>query len=294
MLEAMYNKIMKGVKDSGKEKTVKFMFKVCSFLDKLGIHIRRKVFKSILDKLGGHLRIIIFGAAPMDKNTIIGLSNFGIDMIQGYGLTETAPVLAVETDKNKKPGSCGLPLLGTEVKIINKDENGIGEIISKGPNVMLGYYENEEATKESLQDGWFHTGDLGYLDKDGYLFVTGRKKNVIVLKNGKNIFPEELEILINKLPFVTENMIYGKPCNDGDLSIGVKIVYNKDVMNTLYPDKNENEYYSIVKGEIKKINQTMPPYKHIRDIILTTEPLIKTTTEKIKRHEELKKILDKN
>ena len=155
---------------------------------------------------------------------------------------------------------------------------------------MLGYYGNEEATNEVLKDGWFHTGDLGYYDKDGYLFVAGRKKNVIVLKNGKNVFPEELEILISKLPFALENMVYARTTKENDINVAVKIVYSKETMESLYPGKKQEDYYDIIWQEIKKINKTLPTYKYIKHLIITEEPMIKTTTQKIKRHEEIKKI----
>ena len=156
---------------------------------------------------------------------------------------------------------------------------------------MLGYYDNQEATDEVLIDGWFHTGDLGYYDKDGYLFITGRKKNVIVLKNGKNIYPEELEILIARLPYVAENMVFGRPTATGDLEINAKIVYHVDYLKQTYPDKTKEDYKNMIWEDMKTINKTMPAYKHIRDILVTDEPMIKTTTQKIKRNEELKKIL---
>ncbi len=291
MLEAMYKKINKGIEEKGLTFVVKVMSSFCNLLLKCGIDIRRKVFKSILNELGGHLRVIVYGAAPMDRNTIVGLSNIGINLLNGYGLTETSPVLSAENDKYKKPGSVAFPLPNIEIKIHEPNEHGIGEIIAKGPSIMLGYYDNEEANKEALVDGWFHTGDLGYYDKDGYLFVTGRKKNVIVLKNGKNIYPEELEILVSRLPFVLENMVYGSPTKDNDLEIAIKVVYNADYMKEAYSDKCVDDYYDIVWNEIKEINKTMPAYKHIRNLILTDEPMIKTTTQKIKRNDEIKKIL---
>lgn len=291
MLEAMYKKIMKGIEKSGKTKLINFMVPITNFLAKCGINVKRKVYKEILDQLGGHLDLIIYGAAPMSKEVIKGLTSFGLRLDQGYGLTETSPVLCGETDRLKKPGSCGVPLKGVDLKIINPDENGIGEIIASGPNIMLGYYNNEEATNEALQDGYFHTGDLGYLDKDGCIFVTGRKKSVIVLKNGKNIFPEELETLINKLPFVEESIVYGKPTKDGDLDLCAKIVYNEQLLKEFFPEAKKENYYDIILKEVKQINKTMPAYKYIRQIMVTEEPLIKTTTQKVKRHEEIKKIL---
>ncbi len=200
-------------------------------------------------------------------------------------------MLSAENDKYKKPGSVAFPLPNIEIKIHEPNEHGIGEIIAKGPSIMLGYYDNEEANKEALVDGWFHTGDLGYYDKDGYLFVTGRKKNVIVLKNGKNIYPEELEILVSRLPFVLENMVYGSPTKDNDLEIAIKVVYNVDYMKETFGNKSKEDYYDIVWSEIKEINKTMPAYKHIRNLILTDEPMIKTTTQKIKRNDEIKRIL---
>ncbi len=227
----------------------------------------------------------------MDKSTIKGLKNIGIELLNGYGLTEASPIVSAENDKYQKPGSVAFALPDVEIKIDNPNEQGIGEIVVKGPNIMLGYYDNKEATDEVLIDGWFHTGDLGYYDKQGYLFISGRKKNVIVLKNGKNIYPEEIEILLARLPFVAENMVFGKPTADNDLEINAKIVYNAEYMKQAYPDKDITEYKGVIWNEVKEINKQMPAYKHIRSIIVTDEPMIKTTTQKVKRNEELKKIL---
>lgn len=290
MLETMYKKLLKGIKEQHKMILFKIMTFISNILLNLGIDVRRKIFKSILAQLGGHLRVIVYGAASMDKKTIKGLSNLGINMLNGYGLTETSPVLSAENDRYKKPGSVAFPMPGMQIKIANPDEKGIGEICAKGPCVMLGYYNDAQATSEVLKDGWFHTGDLGYYDKDGYLFVSGRKKNVIVLKNGKNIFPEELELLVAKLPFVSENMVYAKTTNNNDIIVAIKIVYNKELMESLYPDKNKEDYFDIIWQEIKKINKTLPTYKYIKHLIITDEPMIKTTTQKVKRYEEIKKI----
>lgn len=278
ILEAMYKKIKKGIKDKHLQIPFAILTAISNFLLKFKIDIRRKLFKSIIDELGGHLRLIIYGAAPMDKSTIKGLKNIGIELLNGYGLTEASPIVSAENDKYQKPGSVAFALPNVEIKIDNPNKQGIGEIIVKGPNIMLGYYDNKEATDEVLIDGWFHTGDLGYYDKKGYLFITGRKKNVIVLKNGKNIYPEELELLIAKLPFVVENMVFGKPTSSGDLEINAKIVYNLDYMKHTYSNKEITEYKNIIWNEIKEINKTMPAYKHIRNIIVTDESMIKTTT----------------
>ena len=175
-----------------------------------------------------------------------------------------------------------------EIKIENKIEKGIGEIVAKGPNIMKEYYEMPEETNKVLKNGWFYTGDLGYKDKDGFIFITGRKKNVIVLKNGKNIYPEELEQIISNLPYVKENMVYGKE-KDDDLVVSVKIVYDKEYMYTKKQGVSEEEIKDLIWQDIKRINKNLPKYKYIKNLIITEEPMIKTTTAKIKRFEEIKK-----
>ena len=295
MLEIMYKKIKKGIEEQGKTKLVATISKISNGLLKMGIDIRRKVFKQILDNLGGKLRILIAGGAAMSKDAIQGFLDLGINLLQGYGLTETSPVVAGENDKCKRCGSVGFPLPGINVKIDNPDKDGIGEIAVQAPTVMLEYVDNPEATNEVLKDNWFYTGDLGYFDKDGFLFITGRKKDVIVLKNGKNIFPEEIEILINKLPYVSESIVFGRPLEDGDYKICAKIVYNREVINEMFPNISKEDLYKKVWDDIKEnVNHKMPAYKYIREIILTDTPLIKTTTQKVKRHEELKLILEGN
>lgn len=291
LLEAMNKRILKEIDKQGKTKLIKIVMKISNFLLKFGIDIRRKVFKDIINNLGG-LRMAVSGAAGIDKNVVENFTNFGIKTVQGYGLTETAPVITAENDENIRYGSVGFPLKNVEIEIFEPNEQKIGEIIAKGPNVMLGYFENKEATDEVLIDGWFHTGDLGYVDKDGFLFITGRKKNVIVMKNGKNIYPEELEALITTLPYVAENMVFGIPTRDDDLDLAAKIVYSKEYVEEVYGEISEEELQEKIWQDIKKINKTMPPYKYIREIIVTDEPMIKTTTQKVKRFEEIKKILN--
>lgn len=293
LLEAIHKKIIKEVEKQGKQNVIKIGKAVSKLLLKFHIDIRRKLFKDIIQNLGGNIRMVVSGAAGIDKTVAQDFNDFGIRTIQGYGLTETSPVLIAENDKYIKYGSVGFPLKDVQIKIDNPNEQGIGEIIAKGPNVMLGYYENEEATNEVLVDGWFHTGDLAYVDKQGYIFITGRKKNVIVMKNGKNIYPEELEILIAKLPYVAENMVFGIPTKEDDLDLAVKIVYNKEYIDEKYTNKTQEELKDIIWKDIKEINKTMPPYKYIRELIITDEPMIKTTTQKIKRFEEIKNILKK-
>lgn len=289
LLEVMYKNIWKAIEKQGKTKQIKLALKLSNALRKIKIDIRRKIFKPILDQFGGELRFIISGAAAINKEVAKGFNDFGIFTIQGYGLTETSPVLCAENEKHIRYGSVGLPFPSVQIKIENKNEEGIGEITAKGPNVMLGYYEMEEETSNVLKDGWFYTGDLGYLDKDGYLFITGRKKNVIVLKNGKNIYPEELEQVITKLPYVAEVMVYGKEKED-DLVVSAKIVYDKDYVKKNYKDKTNEELKEIFWQDIKEINKTMPTYKYIKNLVVTDEPMIKTTTAKIKRFEEIKKV----
>lgn len=289
LLEAMYKKINAGIEKNGKTKLIKFAKKLSKFLLNFGIDVRRKLFKQIIDELGGELRFIVCGASPLDRKVAEAFNDFGILTIQGYGLTETSPVLAAESINVIKYGSVGLPMPSVDIKIDNPNEEGIGEIIAKGPNIMLGYYEDEEATNETLIDGWYHTGDLGYKDKDGIIFITGRKKNVIVLKNGKNVYPEEIEVLVNNLPYVAESMVYGEE-KDDDLMVSVKIVYNKEYVKSNYPEASEDEFRNIVWQDIKQINTKLPKYKYMKKLILTDEPMVKTTTQKVKRNIEINKI----
>lgn len=287
LLESMYKKIMLQIEKTNKTKKVNFALALSKFLLFFKIDIRRKLFKEIIDSIGG-LRMAISGASALDPKVQKGLNDFGIRASQGYGLTETAPVLTAPKNDMDKIGSCGTPIPEVEVKIANPNENGIGEIIARGPNVMLGYYENEEATNEVIKDGWFYTGDLGYKDDDNFFYITGRKKNVIVLKNGKNIYPEELEVLINKLPYVNECIVFGYP-KDDDLIVSTKIVYDaKQIGNNL----DEKEIKNKIWEDIKKLNNTLPTYKYIKNLFISEEPMIKTTTSKIKRNEEIKKILE--
>ena len=290
VMETMYKKIQKAIKDQGKTKLINRMIKISNGLLKCKIDLRKVIFKQILDNLGGNIRLVLYGSAPMDKETIIGFNNFGIELVQGYGLTETSPVIAAESDKEKKPGAVGLALPSLNVKIDEPDENGEGEILVKGPSVMMGYYNNDEENRKAFKDGWFKTGDYGYMTDDGFIYVTGRKKDIIVLQNGKNVYPQEIEFLINKLPYVTESLVYQRGKDKTDTMLCAKIVYDKDLIKENLGEKTEKEYQEIIWEKIKEINKELPVFKHIKKITITTEPLIKTTTQKVKRYEELKRV----
>lgn len=293
LIESIYKKVMHQIEKQGKMKTFEKGMKISKFLLKFKIDIRKKLFKEIYDNLGGNLRFVVSGASAIDRTVAEGFNDLGFLTVQGYGLTETAPVLVAENVKNIRYGSIGLPLPEVDIKIDNPNEEGIGEIIAKGPNVMLGYYEDEEATNAVIdKDGWFHTGDLAYMDKDGFIFITGRQKNVIVLKNGKNVYPEELEQLISELPYVAENMVFGMP-KDDDLVVSVKIVYNEIYVKQKYGNISEEELKDIIWKDVKEINSKLTTYKHIKNLVITKEPMIKTTTAKVKRFEEMKKMNEK-
>ena len=250
---------------------------------------RKEAFEEIHDMLGGKIKLFISGAASLDNTIEERYRLLGINLVQGYGLTETSPVVAIGTNKNYRLGSIGKTVPSVEAKLVDVNEEGIGELVVRGPSIMLGYYENEEANKESLKEGWFYTGDLAKIDEEGYIFICGRKKSVIVLKNGKNIFPEELENLVNKIEGVKEAFIFGKAQSDdkNNIKINVKIVFDRDVIKDVYKVEKNEDIYTVLAKKIKEINQTMPSYKAIRGIMLTEEPLIRTTTNKIKRQENL-------
>ena len=250
---------------------------------------KKEVFKEIHDMLGGKIKLLISGAAALDKTIEEKYRLLGLNLVQGYGLTETSPVVAVGTNKNYKLGSIGKTVPSVEAKLVDVNDDGIGELVVRGSSVMLGYYENEKVNKKSLQDGWFYTGDLAKIDEEGYIFICGRKKSVIVLKNGKNIFPEEMENLVNKIEGIKESFIFGKiQSNDeNNIKINVKIVFDRNVIKDVYKVKKDEDIYKVLSKKIKEVNRTMPSYKAIRGMILTEEPLIKTTTNKIKRQENL-------
>lgn len=284
LLENMYKKIKKGIADKGMGNKIKFALSVCDTADKLGINLRRRLFKPIIDQLGGKLRFIINGAAALEPEVSKGFNDMGILTVQGYGLTETSPTVASESYRYLKPGSVGKMMPNMEGRIINANDDGIGELVVRGDNVMLGYYDDPESTAEIIRDGWLHTGDYAYFDEEGYLFICGRKKNVIVMKNGKNVFPEEIENLVNTLPYVDESMIFTRD-KATDVVLWLKVVYNKEYLksNNLTVEELEKHF----EEDLNKINDSMPAYKMVKKFFLSDRPTVKTTTQKTKRNLEI-------
>ena len=292
VFEKMYDKLQKAIDEKGKLKTVEKGKKLSNVLLKVGIDVRKKLFKEIHENLGGNIRIMVAGGAAFDPEKEKGFWDLGFNIMQGYGLTETSPVISAERTNLKRLGSIGKKMKSVEVKIDEPDDTGAGELLVKGDSVMLGYYKNDEANKESFtEDGWFRTGDLARFDKDGFIYICGRKKFVIVLKNGKNVYPEEIESLIEKSDLVKECMVFGMPSQDGGVTISVKVVYDKEYIKEKFGDISEEEIREKIWNWVKEVNKTMPKYKYVKKLFLTDEELIKTTTLKIKRNIEIDKIL---
>lgn len=297
LIEKLSSKIDKAIADTGKEKIIRTAGKLATGLSKIGIDLRRTIFKSIQENFGGNLKYIFCGAAPLDKDIILKLESYGFKFLQGFGVTEASPLIAGTPLDDRAAGTCGKAVYGMEVRIDlskNEDENSnVGEIIAKGDSIMMGYYKDEEKTKESLKDGWFYTGDLGYFDIKGNLVITGRTKNVIVTSNGKNIYPEELETLINRIPLVEESMVYGAkdPKNKQELIVTAKVTLNEEYIEETYASTrpSDDEIYKLIWEEIKKINRSLVSYKAIKKLEIKKDAFIKTTTMKIKRFAELEK-----
>ncbi len=298
LIESVYKKINETIKKSHKEKLVNSMIHITNGLKSVGIDIKRKVFKEIHDNLGGNIRIIVSAAAPIDKKVGNWLEDIGISFLQGYGLTETAPISALTPEYKPEIGSAGKPIVQAKVKVANPNENGEGEIMIKTPTLMLGYYEDEEATKAVIEeDGYFHSGDIGYINEDGFIFITGRSKNVIVTQNGKNIYPEEIEMLLEKVPEIKEVMVYGKEPEGEELNkkdakeliITARVIPDMDKIAELHGEKTEEEIYNIIWNQIKLVNKKLTSYKVIKLLEIKEGEFEKTSTMKIKRYKELKK-----
>lgn len=291
--ESMHKTIIKNLEKEGKLEAVRKLMEANK--DKTMAE-KKEIFKDIHNVFGGQIKLFVSGAAALEKEVEEDFREWGVNLCQGYGLTETSPVIGVETNENFRVGSIGKPLPHIQAKIEDANEEGMGELVVKGPNVMLGYYNDEEATKEVLEDGWFRTGDLAKIDEDGYIFICGRKKSVIVLKNGKNIFPEEMEALVNKIEGVKESFIFGKQQSDDkdDIKINVKIIFDREIMQEAYKVTTDDEIYKVLAEKVKEVNQIMPKYKAIRGILISEEPLLKTTTSKIKRQANLEIIENEN
>ena len=293
LIENLIGRINKTIDKQGKTKTVNTMIKITNALGGFGRKLKKIVFKQIYQNLGGDLRLVVSAAAPIDIAVGQEIEDLGMIFVQGYGLTETSPLTCLVPFTKRKIASVGVAARCCQVKIVNPDDQGIGEVYIKGDNVTKGYYENEEATTEAFTDGWFHSGDLGYIDKDGYLFLTGRCKNLILTANGKNVFPEEIEPLINKIPEVLESMVYAltDPKDEKDQIIAVKVTLDENYIKDAYKEKmpTDKEMHDIIWNKIKEVNKTLVSYKWIKELIVKKDDFIKTTTMKIKRYEEIKK-----
>ena len=295
LVETLYRKINANIKKSKKDGLVNSMIHVTNALKAVGIDIKRKVFNEIYENLGGRIRIIVSAAAPIDAKIGKWVEDIGILFLQGYGLTETAPIAALTPDFDPRVGSAGKAVVGAEIRIDNPNENGEGEVLISSKTLMIGYYEDEEATKEAIfeENGkrWFRSGDVGYMDKDGFLYITGRSKNVVVTQNGKNIYPEEIELLLSKHSEIKECMVYGKEVEgEKELTITARVIPNYEEIEEKYgKDLDEDAVYKIIWEKIKEVNKQLTSYKAIKKLEIKHDEFVKTTTMKIKRYEEMKK-----
>lgn len=285
--ENIYRKIWSKAEKSGNADKLKRALGMSMKLDLRNNRMATKrLFKAVHDIFGESLYILIAGGAAIDPNVISEFEAMGLPMMQGYGMTENSPIIAVNQDRYGKAASVGKPMPGTEVRIVDKDESGIGEVICKGPSVMMGYYKDAENTAKTIKDGWLYTGDYGYLDEDGFLYITGRKKNVIVTKGGKNIFPEEVEFYLLLSEFISEVIVYGKHEEVKDDLICTAIMYpDYKALEDAGCMTNEEKYLKL-KEAVEEANSKMPPFKRVKRIEIREDDFIKTTTLKIKRFEE--------
>jgi long-chain acyl-CoA synthetase len=287
IFENIYRKMWTRVEKSGESEKLS---RAIALSKSMGLKnnkmVTRRMFKAMHDLFGKDLYQFIVGGAAVDPKVLIDFEAMGLPMFQGYGMTECSPIIAMNSDRYGKAASAGKPMPGTEVRIIDKDETGVGEVICKGPSVMMGYYKDPESTAAAISDGWLHTGDYGYFDEDGFLFITGRKKNVIVTKGGKNIFPEEVEYYLLSEPSIKEVIVYGKHDEFKDDLICTAIIYPDFNLLEAEKYKSDEKIYERIRKEVDKANEKMPPYKRVKRIEIRDKDFIKTTTLKIKRFEE--------
>ena len=285
IFEAMYSKLWSTIEKKGLAKKLNMLLKISDALLKIGIDIRKKAFKAIHDNFGGKLRLCIVGAAAVNPEVSVGFRRLGIEFLQGYGLTECAPLIAVNRDHYYNDAAAGVRVRGVDLMIDNPNDEGVGEICAKGDNGMIGYYNDPEETKRVLHDGWLHTGDLGYFDKDGFLFITGRLKSVLITKNGKNVFPEEIESLLNKSEIIKESMVYQKENKEkDDTIISAILVPDYDKVKEKYGELSEDDLKEKLWQEVKIVNDNLVSYKHVKEISIRDKEFEKTTTLKIKRY----------
>ena len=293
LIENLVKKINREIDKKGKTKLVDYVIKATNMLGSLGWKMKKELLKDVHAALGGRVRLVVSAAAPIDPAIGKRIEDFGILFVQGYGLTETSPLAALVPFDNRKIASVGIAASCCEIKINEPNEEGIGEVFIKGENVTQGYYKNKEETEKAITDGWFHSGDLGYFDKDGFLYLTGRSKNLIITGNGKNVYPEEIETLINKIGYVNESMVYAKPDpkDKNEQIIAVKVTLDEAYLEEKFGDNipSDDELHELIWQEIKEINHTLVPYKWVKELEIKKEDFVKTTTMKIKRYEEMKK-----
>ena len=290
MFELIHKRIWAMARQNGLEGKLKMGLKLSGGLRKLGIDARRKIFKTVLDNFGGEIRLFVSGAAAIEPAISKSFHDMGILFLQGYGITECAPIVSLNRDINYKDDAIGLPLPGVDIKIDNPNEEGIGEIICRGDNIMLGYYENDEATGEVIKDGWFYTGDYGRIDEDGFVKFEGRKKNIIIAKNGKNVYPEELETMLSKSDYVAECMVYGHDDEDGETTIHAQVFPDMQAVElVLGTNPDEAKVKELIQSVVDDVNKHNPVWKYIRKTVIRKEEFEKTTTKKIKRFAEANK-----
>ena len=286
LYEKLYSTIWKNIRKQGKEKLLKRMISINNKTRKIGIDMSKVLFKQILDVFGGRMKTMICGGAAINPEILDGIRDFGINALQGYGLTECAPMGAFNPQDCPNSASVGVPFPGLEIKMINANEEGIGEICVKGDHVMLGYYQMPEETAKVLdEEGWFHTGDLGYIDDKGYTYLTGRQKNVIITKNGKNVYPEELEYLLSNISFVEESFVFGQELDSGsDITIVASIKIDKETAEELLGSGyTDDELKKLIWKEVDAINEDAPFYRKIKKVLIRKTDFVKNTSQKIIR-----------